>query len=61
MYDAAVFQRAQNRAKDSERLKLLKEKGMEIESAPDVNAFREKVAGLKDMPLSRNPKSMRCW
>ena len=56
MHDAALFQRADNRAKDSDRLKLLKEKGMEIEFSPDVNAFRAKVADLKNMELFKESR-----
>jgi tripartite ATP-independent transporter DctP family solute receptor len=51
IYEAAIFQRADNRAKDSDRLKLLKEKGMVVEETPDVGALRAKVSGLKDMDL----------
>jgi tripartite ATP-independent transporter DctP family solute receptor len=56
MYDAAVYQRRDNRAKNAERLAMLKKKGMIIEEHPDLKAFRAKVAGLKDMPLYQDPK-----
>jgi len=56
MVEAAVFQRADNRSKDADRLKLLKEKGMQIVENPDVAAFRAKVADLKDMDLYQDPK-----
>ena len=56
MYDAAVFQRRDNRAKDGERLAMLKEKGMIIEENPDTRDFRAKVAGLKDMDLYSDPR-----
>ena len=56
MYEAAVFQRKQNRDKDAARLKLLKEKGMQVEENPDIAAFRAKVANLKDMDLYGDPK-----
>ena len=56
MVDAAIFQRRENRAKDAGRLKLLKEKGMQIVENPDVTAFRARVAGLKDMDLYKDPK-----
>ncbi|OQY51764.1 MAG: ABC transporter substrate-binding protein [Desulfobacteraceae bacterium 4572_89] len=56
MYDAAVFQRQDNRSKDAGRLKLLKEKGMEVVENPDVAAFRAKVADLKDMDLYQDPE-----
>jgi tripartite ATP-independent transporter DctP family solute receptor len=56
MYEAAVFQRQDNRSKNADRLKLLKEKGMQIEENPDIGAFRAKVANLKDMDLYKDPK-----
>ena len=56
MRDAAVFQRADNRAKDADRLRMLKEKGMQIEEAPDIASFREKTAGLMDMDLYQDPQ-----
>lgn len=56
MKDAAVFQRHENRSKDAARLKLLKEKGMQVEEHPDVAAFRAKVANLKDMELYSAPE-----
>jgi tripartite ATP-independent transporter DctP family solute receptor len=56
IYEAAVFQRKDNRTKNAERLRFLKEKGMQIEEQPDVSAFRAKVAGLKDTKLFDKPK-----
>lgn len=56
MYDAAVYQRQDNRSKDAGRLKLLKEKGMEIVENPDIAAFRAKVANLKEMDLYQDPQ-----
>ena len=56
MTDAAVFQRGDNRAKDAGRLTLLAEKGMIIEKNPDVAAFRDRVADMKDMDLYRDPR-----
>ena len=56
MYEASVFQRKDNRSKDADRLKLLKEKGMQVVEKPDVDAFRAKVAHLKDMDLYGDPK-----
>ena len=56
MYDAAVYQRQDNRSKDAARLKLLEEKGMEIVENPDIAAFRAKVANLKEMDLYQDPK-----
>ena len=56
MYDAAVFERQDNRSKDSARLVLLKEKGMKVIENPDIEAFRAKVANLKDMDLYQDPE-----
>ncbi|MGE0084441.1 MAG: TRAP transporter substrate-binding protein [Desulfococcaceae bacterium] len=56
MYEAAVFQRKDNRDKDAGRLKMLKEKGMQVEENPDIPAFRAKVAELKNLDLFREPK-----
>jgi tripartite ATP-independent transporter DctP family solute receptor len=56
IYEAAVYQRKDNRSKNAERLALLKEKGMVVEENPDLAAFRAKVAGLKDMALYQDPK-----
>jgi tripartite ATP-independent transporter DctP family solute receptor len=56
IYDAAVFQRKDDRSKNAARLTFLKEKGMQVEENPDINAFRTKVAGLKDMNLYSEPR-----
>jgi len=56
IYEAAVFQRKDNRSKDADRLRFLKEKGMIVEENPDINTFRSKVAGLKDMELFKEPR-----
>jgi tripartite ATP-independent transporter DctP family solute receptor len=56
MVEAAAFQRKDNRSKDADRLKLLKEKGMQVQENPDVDAFRAKVAHLKDLDLYSEPK-----
>jgi tripartite ATP-independent transporter DctP family solute receptor len=56
MYEAAVFQREDNRSKNAARLKFLKEKGMVVEEHPDVAAFRAKVAGLQNIELYKDPK-----
>jgi len=54
--DAAVFQRRDNRDKNAGRLALLKEKGMQIVENPDIDAFRKKVTGLKDMDLYQDTR-----
>jgi tripartite ATP-independent transporter DctP family solute receptor len=54
--EAAVFQRNDNRTKNVARLAFLKEKGMIIEADPDIDAFRAKLAGLKDTDLYSEPR-----
>jgi tripartite ATP-independent transporter DctP family solute receptor len=56
MMDAAAFQRRDNREKDAARLAMLKAEGMEIEENPDLDAFRDRVAGLREMDLYREPR-----
>jgi tripartite ATP-independent transporter DctP family solute receptor len=56
MVDAAVYQRKENRSQNAARLKLLKDKGMQVEENPDIAGFRQKVVGLKDMALYKDPK-----
>jgi tripartite ATP-independent transporter DctP family solute receptor len=56
MVEAAVFQRQDNRSKNAQRLVMLKEKGMQVVEQPDLEAFRAKVAGLKDLDLYSEPK-----
>ncbi len=56
MYEAAVFQRKDNRDRDADRLKMLGEKGMQVEENPDIAAFRAKVAELKNLDLFSDPK-----
>ena len=56
MYEAAVYQRADNRAKNDARLKLLKEKGMTVVENPDRAALRAQVADLKNIDLFKDPK-----
>lgn len=56
IYEAAVHQRKLNRAGNDQRLKLLENQGMLIEQEPDINAFRQTVAGLKDMDIFSDPR-----
>ena len=56
MGEAAIYQRRENRDKDAARLKMLQEKGMQIEMQPDVASFRAKVADIKDMDLFKDSK-----
>jgi TRAP-type C4-dicarboxylate transport system substrate-binding protein len=56
IYEAAKFQRRENRAQNAARLKLLEEKGMTIDDAPDIDAFRHKVANLQNDEIYSDPK-----
>ena len=56
IYEAAVYQREQNRSKNAERLAFLVSKGMVVEEKPDISAFRDKVSGLKDVELYQDPR-----
>lgn len=56
MYDAAVYQRKDNRSKNAARLKFLKDKGMQIEENPDIATFRSKVADIQKMDLYQDPR-----
>ncbi len=56
MADAARYQRRENRAKNAARLDLLAEKGMIIDTAPDVAAFRRKVGELRNHEIYSDPR-----
>lgn len=56
IYEAALFQRNDNRSKSAMRLNFLKEKGMLVEEHPNIDAFRAKVAQLKEMNLYQEPR-----
>lgn len=56
MYEAAVYQRQDNRSKNSKRLQFLKEQGFIVEENPNLTALRQKVADLKDIELYRQPE-----
>ena len=56
MRSAALFQRQDNRSKNSKRLALLKEKGFVVEENPDIDAFRMAVAHMKDNALYQQPR-----
>lgn len=56
MYEAAIYQRADNRSKNAARLELLKEKGMEVVENPDLEALRAQVADLKGIDLFQDQK-----
>ncbi len=56
IYEAALYQRKDNRERDAERLAMLKGKGMQIEMNPDVQSFRAKVEKLRDMELFQDSR-----
>lgn len=56
MYEGAVYQRKDNRTKNADRIKLLLDKGMQIEMHPDIDSFRAKVADMQQMDLFAKPK-----
>ncbi len=56
MYDAALFQRRENRSNNARRLQLLKENGFIIEENPDTVSLREAVADLKEIELYQQPQ-----
>ena len=56
MVEAALFQRKDNRSKNAARLEFLKDKGMQVEAHPDIDAFRARVENLKDMEIYKDPK-----
>ncbi len=56
MKSAALYQREDNRSKNSNRLNLLKEKGFIVEENPDINGLRQAVANIKDIDLYQLPK-----
>jgi tripartite ATP-independent transporter DctP family solute receptor len=55
MCEAARFQRQDNRAKDEARLAFLKDKGMQVEASPDLDAFRAKLTALQSSPIYSDP------
>lgn len=57
MRDAAIYQRAVNRAKEAEYLATLKEKGMIIDEKPDMASFRKKVAPMKEIDMYKEPNT----
>lgn len=54
--EAAAYQRKDNREKDAARLVYLKEKGMVVEEAPDLTAFRAKLASLQSNSIYSDPR-----
>ena len=55
MCDAARFQRQDNRQKDAARLAFLKEKGMQVEESPELEAFRAKLTALQSNAIYSDP------
>ncbi len=56
MYEAALFQRQENRSKNSERLQLLKKNGFIVEENPDLEGLRQAVANLQENELYQDPR-----
>ncbi len=56
MYEAAVFQREENRRLNTERLQLLKNKGFVVEENPDLEELRRAVANLQEDELYQEPR-----
>ncbi len=56
MKDAATYQRKLSREQNAERLVFLKEKGMQITMAVDVDAFRKKAAAKEVIEQYSDPK-----
>jgi len=56
MQEAARYQRRQNREQNAARLALLKEKGMVVDSTPDIDAFRARVTGLREASVFAEPR-----
>lgn len=51
MKDAAVYQRAWNRANNADFLQKLKDKGMQVVEDPDLDSFKRQALKLKDMDI----------
>lgn len=56
MCEAARFQRRDNREKDAARLAFLKTRGMQVEEAPDLEAFRAQLAMLQSNAIYSDPR-----
>jgi TRAP-type C4-dicarboxylate transport system substrate-binding protein len=56
MCEAARFQRRDNREKNAARLAFLKEKGMQVEEAPELDAFRDKFETFLSNQIYSDPK-----
>jgi tripartite ATP-independent transporter DctP family solute receptor len=56
IYEAAVYQRRENRAKNAERLQYLQQMGMQVVEDPDLNAFRAQVSEMKNLELFAEPR-----
>ncbi|GAB4258044.1 TRAP transporter substrate-binding protein [Deferrisoma sp.] len=53
--EAARYERNWNRSNEADFLAKLKEAGMIVDEHPDIDSFRAKVAGLKDLEMFRRP------
>ncbi len=56
MYEAAVFQRKENRRLNNKRLQLLKDNGFVVEENPDLEGLRQAVANLQENELYQEPR-----
>ncbi len=56
LVQASLYQRIDQRARETARLALFKRKGMIVEEQPDIEAFRSKTARLKEMGIYREPR-----
>ncbi len=56
MYEAAVFQRKENRRLNNKRLQLLKDNGFVVEENPDLEGLRRAVANLQENELYQEPR-----
>lgn len=56
MYEAALYQRQDNRSKNSARLQLLRGKGFVIEENPNIDELRNSVANLQEIDLYQEPR-----
>ena len=56
VYDAAIYQRHNNRSRNKARLAFLEAMGMQIEYHPDISAFRSKIMDIRNDHIYMDPK-----
>jgi TRAP-type C4-dicarboxylate transport system substrate-binding protein len=54
--DAAVAQRAWNRAAEADFLARLRQAGMTVDEHPDLESFKARTRDLRDLPAYANPR-----